>query len=650
MKTLFFFALLSAFTSPLYAQPLPSPKSPATVSQKEIQSFIDVALSRKLDEHVQWLNLGHYKKTTFGFLRSQQDGPYFFISPKGKSDPKAELVATIESFYSSTIRTYENSELTPQWSVCQYPARWKWLSRELNLPPSSHLNECEGYEKFIKRASAKSVTMVFSSFYVNNPSSAFGHSLLRLNKTTQAEKSEGSQLLDLGVNYAANPTTTFPLIYSIYGLIGMFDGTFTALPYYYKVREYSDFDSRDLWEYDLNLSQEEIDMLVAHLWELGFATFDYYFFTENCSYHMLTLLDVAAPRLNLVDQLPFWIIPSDTIKVIWEKEGLVEDIQYRPSIHTQLIERLKKLKNENLLGIYNKTIEDFDPSQLPPHLSDTEKADVLDAAIDLYDKENFSELVNENAKIKAKKYKLLIARSRLDSKDTLSIPLPKDRQPHEVHDSARFRYTHLVSTKSVHGYEVAQRFALHDLMDPLAGYPKTAGIQFFNFVLNGSYEKNDVFIREIGLFEVQTLQPITSLETPIAWRASLGAKNVDDKRCQQCLAGHFTAAAGFSFNVVNVPTVSPYFLLGVSGKTSPSFIDEKFSAEGGPIAGLRTIFTDNLIMQVESSWMWTYNINQVLYYVDGRIRWAPYKQWSFEAGYRKEYQVEQFLGSISYYY
>jgi hypothetical protein len=73
------------------------------------------------------------------------------------------------------------------------------------------------------------------------------------------------------------------------------------MPYYLKVREYSDLENRDIWEYELNLTPEEIDRLLMHAWELGPIHFDYYFFDENCAYHLLGLLEAARPDLTLTE-------------------------------------------------------------------------------------------------------------------------------------------------------------------------------------------------------------------------------------------------------------------------------------------------------------------------------------------------------------
>ena len=58
-------------------------------------------------------------------------------------------------------------------------------------------------------------------------------------------------------------------------------------------------ESRDIWEYKLDLSQGQIDEFVRHIWELDKIRFDYFFVDENCSYRLLTILDAVNPEWNL---------------------------------------------------------------------------------------------------------------------------------------------------------------------------------------------------------------------------------------------------------------------------------------------------------------------------------------------------------------
>ncbi len=114
------------------------------------------------------------------------------------------------------------------------------------------------------------------------------------------------------------------------GIFGGYQGFFSTIPYYSKVQEYRDIENRDIWEYRLNLAPEHIHRLLMHTWEMGNAYFDYYFFKENCAYHILSLLEVANPQFHLTDQFHFWTIPADTIRLlIQNKMALSETSSYR---------------------------------------------------------------------------------------------------------------------------------------------------------------------------------------------------------------------------------------------------------------------------------------------------------------------------------
>lgn len=616
-------------------------------------AVLERALQRARQENIhlerEWINLGHYKKFPWGW-QSESDGMSFFMSPHGDKDPQAELEATLRGLFSPEVRKFEGDKFPAQTTRCQYPARWLYLAKRLALKESDlPAQTCQEFFEFRDRVAAKSATLIFASYNIANPSSAFGHTLLRLNRAPHGTSNHVS-LLDVGVNYAANPWTTNPLLYGMMGLSGFFPGTYAAMQYYYKVREYSDFDSRDLWEYNLELSQTEVDVIVAHIWELGFTYFNYYFFTSNCSYHMLTLLDVAAPRLQLVDRLSFWVIPADTVKVTWNTPGFVRDVVYRPSLSKQYGARLDRLKTPQEHEAYDQLAETLEPKSLPLDMNDEAKARVLDAVIDKYDIDHFHELAQENSKAKPAKDKLLIARSRLPSGEELVLEAKDDDRPHVSHDSLRFSYSHLVTPYGRQGFEITQRFALHDLADPLDGYPKTAKIEFFKFTVNGSYEESDFYVRNIDIFSVQTIQPISEREKPYTWKARLGFDRIVDERCLGgCFTGTAEGSAGFTFPLW-AQRVLLYTLVQTHARTAPKFAEDKFTLEGGPQVGLRAIFSNNLVLHAESSWQWVIGIGQQLPTTEAHLRWSPKHNWSVDAGYRYQFFEQNYMASVLYYF
>src|SRR5690606_5397884 len=107
------------------------------------------------------------------------------------------------------------------------------------------------------------VSLVYSSAYPNNPASMFGHTFLKI------ESSRKSNLIDTGINFAAyTPKNPNMLAFMFNGVAGGYLGMWSIEPYFTKVNQYVNSESRDLWEYELNLSKEETHHLLMHLWEL----------------------------------------------------------------------------------------------------------------------------------------------------------------------------------------------------------------------------------------------------------------------------------------------------------------------------------------------------------------------------------------------
>jgi len=256
--------------------------------------LIDRAEKRELADSRGWRALLHYKQGTFGGWESQADDPAFFLADDGKTNPQAELAATITAMDAPVVIADEH----PQ---CRFPARYHWLVDELEIDerklPAVH---CPELSKWFDTIKPGSLTLIFPAAYINSPSSMFGHTLLRVNPS---DYRADSPLVAYALNYAADADATdSAIIFSIKGLIGGYPGIFSIMPYYEKIKEYSDLENRDVWEYSLDFSREEVSQLMRHAWEVRHINFDYFFLTENCSYHMLSLMEVARPELDLTDQ------------------------------------------------------------------------------------------------------------------------------------------------------------------------------------------------------------------------------------------------------------------------------------------------------------------------------------------------------------
>ena len=439
----------------------------------------------KLSESKGWLNLLLYKKSIWGGYVSEVNDPKFFLSNGGQHDPKRELESAIDALLAQAALGERDPNLEAR---CKFPARETFLTTNLGFVNPNPI-ECPGFERFKKILSAKSASLVFSSYYLNSPSSAFGHTLLRLNKSelSHSTAAENNELLDFGIGYGANLDSTNVAVYAIAGLAGLSDGSYTNVPYYYKVREYNDFEARDLWSYDLNLTKSEIDMLVEVLWEHGNVPIPYYYLTRNCSYYLFRALEAAAPRLRLLDKLPFWIIPSDTVQVVWATDGFVKDVSYRPAARTLFKERAKRLSANEKLAL-SKLGSTSDVSVLD-NLSEQERVEVLDTAIDEIDANHPREIQDDNSEPAHRKQALLSARAKIRIKTPpLKINPPENGLPHLGHGSTRTGVGYLTDGHKNKTF-LSQRFAHHDPLDPAMGYPPHSQIEFMNI----SAETDNIF-------------------------------------------------------------------------------------------------------------------------------------------------------------
>ncbi len=432
-----------------------------------------VARSRelKLAERPEWRKLGHYEPDLIGpGVHGLLDSPGFYQSPAGKRDPRAELEATLAAFFSEAPEAKEKEH--PQ---CAFIARRAWLDEVLGfdrrrLPQ----RDCPRFQEWHAALNAQRLTLVFASAYINNPSSMYGHTLLRIDARDQDER---TRLLAYAVNSAATTEERNGLTFAIQGLIGGYPGTFSVLPYYIKVREYSDLENRDLWEYELDLAPEEVERVVRHLWELLPAYYWYYFFDENCAYYLLGLLQVARPDLELTRPFRWWALPVDTVRILTRQPGLVARSVYRPANATLIAARLETMSKEERAIAKGLSQGRARPREAVQGLRPAAAAAVLETAHDYlnYRRATGNSDVPDPARLARE---LLVERSTVDAPSQAPLVKPAAR-PDEGHGTSRVGLG--AGRRDGQNFqELRFRATYHDVMDTDAAYVKGAQIQFFD--------------------------------------------------------------------------------------------------------------------------------------------------------------------------
>jgi hypothetical protein len=583
-----------------------------------------------------WLRLVHYRPRLLGGVESDADGPAFFLAPRGKNDPEAELEATLAGFFAALP-----ADEKVQHPQCQFPARLAWLTGRLQIDRTRLPQpECARLAEFRARVAARSVTLVFSSYYLNNPASAFGHTFLRLNKAAAAQSGRRFELVDYGIDYAATADTHNAILYAFKGLTGLFQGHWNHYPYFYKVREYADYESRDLWEYDLDLSPAETELLASHLWELGSTWFDYYYLTENCSQGILAALEAAAPRLELLRHVGPIVIPADTVKALYANPGLVRTVHFRPSIRTQFRTRLAALAPREREAL--KAVLDH-PGATLPGLTPAAEARVLDAALDYVDFTHARELLgNVVTPAAGLKQRLMDRRSDVAvQSDEIEFAAPPSA-PQLGHASMRTGAGAGASTLAGPLVVYDFRLALHDLADPPAGYPALAQIEFLPVRLRYAPRSGAAALDQALLVDIVSLTEFGAFDHHPSWKAQLGATTLRDPGCRGCVAGIASIAGGFATSLLD-DRLTLYALGDAAVVGAPALKGLAGSAMRlgvGPVGGARLSLGERLSVLGEGGWHalpWavahsTFDLKLTLRVHFGRVSlWAEAARWRIES-------------------
>jgi hypothetical protein len=449
-----------------------------------------------------WLKLGHYGPAATTQWKSTVDSASFFLSPEGKTNPQAELVATIAAFDGDDSNTFG----------CRYPARFQWLKSKTNAGWPSP--SCPKLEQWRKTIDPQGITLVFPTAFMNSPSSMFGHTLLRIDARNQNRNRE---LVAFAVNFAADPDDTDnAALFALKGLVGQYPGAFSLMPYYRKVREYSDLESRDIWEYRLNFTPQQVQLILLHLWELVDARFDYYFLDENCSYQLLALLQLGREDLDLVSTFKFAAIPSDTVAVL-KQQGLLNTPQYRPAIGTKLLHYAKSLSNDEL-DAANDAMQGDLPS--PDNFSFHQQAAILEMSYEwLNFKFNAQHLPSKD--VAPRLNNLLYQRSLLKVPSPYSdIPQPK-YSPDTGHGSARVGLGLSQVEHQQTQLNVSWRVAYHDLFDLAGGFIPGAQINFLDTQFSIAQDGNSKLER-LYLLDAMSLAPSNRVFNSWSWNVRAG--------------------------------------------------------------------------------------------------------------------------------
>ena len=568
--------------------------------------YLAQAEQQKLAQHPTWQRLTYAQ-----YPEQPLRGKDFFLTAHGQMQPEAELKANILALLAE-----QQGDTAYR---CRFPARSAWLAQQLQL--TLEPIRCATFEHWYSEIQPKSMTLVYATDFMGNPSSMFGHNLLRIDPDPKS----ALNLVAYAVNYAATVQGEQSWSYAWKGLTGAYPGQYAVMPYYQKVKEYGDFESRDLWEYRLKLTPEQSQFMVQHLWEMQNVAFDYYFISDNCAYRLLGLIDLVRPDLALQQAFKHVAIPIETLKAL-EQQGLIEEAVYRPALETQL--NAQRRTHGDALARIAQRFTQLSPQAMPAALagySDLEQAKILEMAYDaLYLQLTRGQVSGAEAQPKLRH--MLGLRSGLEVNRQRQAPEPPRFDP---------RYAHPVKTiglgaGQVQGKamtELTHRQAYHDLIDPQAGFRIGTQLQVLEATLQ--YREEQVKLSELNLLSVQAYSPVTPFKHDVSWGVQLlwqqEALNRDGKFSEQQQHGVLNVKTQVGYSGLSDNEQQLCYAQLQPQLQAGSALDLGWRVGIGPTLGCQSLWSDQLnsVLQLELPF------------------WSDVEQWHFKAKAQAQYKLSQ---------
>ncbi|TNF39138.1 MAG: DUF4105 domain-containing protein, partial [Gammaproteobacteria bacterium] len=365
------------------------------------------------------------------------------------------------------------------------------------------------------------------------------------------------------------------IFFAFKGLTGGYPGYFIVTPYFNKIKEYNQNEKRDIWEYPMNFTPEEIKKMVAHLWELRDIEFDYYFFDENCSYRLLELLEVARPGIELTDDFIVAAIPVDTVRSI-ESAGLIVSADYRPSQVTVLEQLISQIPAEyyDLIDRLAENPELLTSSEFTS-IPETQQRAIIDAAYKLL-RYRLTGIPRNEASAKTS-YQLLAALNNYPP-----TPPPKfivnASQPEKGHHSKR-TFISLGKSSDIKFAELGFRMSFHSLEDNEQGFLQGAQINIGNIELR-AYEDDSAQLQRLDFVDIFSITPRSQFFNPLSWRVYTGFERQPTNGKDELVA-HVTGGAGVAYQPLK--NNQSYFLATLRLENN-----DEFNSTIKPAIGLQT--------------------------------------------------------------
>ncbi|MBD7947440.1 DUF4105 domain-containing protein [Psychrobacter sp. Sa4CVA2] len=503
-------------------------------TQQLLASWRAHAQAKNLAQHITWRRLLYFFDDQRNLIGKKKDSSIvddaaFYLSKNGQHDSAAELDALLVALADEMATTPDNrtasnsasnratknlGESSVQNSVlCRFPARVQWLTDTLNIDKSGLQVDCPELNEWMQKLAPEQLSIMFAQEYLDNPISAFAHTLLRIDsKASVADPSQIHHAVALNYTVGGDSSDNF-LVYAIKSMSGGYDNLIEIDPYPKKLAKYLQEDERDAWTYQLALTPVEVQQIMLHVWETKDLKLPYYFTTDNCASEILRLIDVVRPQQHLLSRLPYAVIPSDVVQLL-DSENLLASTNYTPADSTLRQAQLNKVKEQRAqLGYHNsakQTLNEIKSAQLNPISSISDDGQTL-----------------------------------LPRRIAVADNNPIDRHPLQL------GFIGLGQRGDNNYMDLGVRAGYHDTLDRPSGFPQffdlegaAATLRLYDTDNDKAHQPSSVVLQNVTLVRGRSFNPVNSAKKGKTWGASIEATRVNDGS-QQDGNDHLVGSLGY---------------------------------------------------------------------------------------------------------
>ena len=499
-------------------------------TEQLLASWRAQAKTKNLAQHTTWRRLLYFFDDQRNLIGKKKDSSIvddaaFYLSKNGQHDSAAELDALLVVLADEMATTSDNGTANNNTSnratknleqnsvLCRFPARVQWLTDTLNIDKSGLQTDCPELNDWMQKLAPEQLSIMFAQEYLDNPISAFAHTLLRIDsKASVADPSQIHHAVALNYTVGGDSSDNF-LVYAIKSMSGGYDNLIEIDPYPEKLAKYLQEDERDAWTYQLALTPAEVQQIMLHVWETKDLKLPYYFTTDNCASEILRLIDVVRPQQHLLSRLPYAVIPSDVVQLL-DSENLLASTNYTPADSTLRQAQLNKVKEQRAqLGYHNsakQTLNEIKSAQLNPISSISDDGQTL-----------------------------------LPRRIAVADNNPIDRHPLQL------GFIGLGQRGDNNYMDLGVRAGYHDTLDRPSGFPQffdlegaAATLRLYDTDNDKAHQPSSVVLQNVTLVRGRSFNPVNSAKKGKTWGASIEATRVNDGS-QQDGNDHLVGSLGY---------------------------------------------------------------------------------------------------------